>query len=402
MSPYGSGSHCTGTDLDFLVAEVSTLLVCANQSDALCYGLATRPPDVLPNGSFGFDASAAQAMGPLMIEHWRRTFRDAARDEEGDCEDRVEERVPDPKFPGAFAAEFGLTLEQYAAFVFRVALEAVELEDAHLQLRRSEVVQRLRDAGAMNPERAFESFALAPRARWDEQEPANAKKKDWFPWRYNRRLSIVRRPLVQLSLEDDPVVIVVPSVLSGTLGYLEQAALGDLPETLFDSPEMTACVGRAADRNGHEFTRRGAERLGKLKWETAREVSLTRFGGDDSLGDVDVLGWQQATGLVYAIECKSLRFDRTLGEVGERIAEYSAGTVGGKRTPLQKHLDRMSFLEGNREQLADFTGIAVDRLQLRSGLVTEKLVSMQFGGITRARLDLVTDYALLAEALPNR
>ena len=130
-------------------------------------------------------------------------------------------------------------------------------------------------------------------------------------------------------------------------------------------------------------------------------MSLTRFGGDNSLGDVDVLGWQQATGLVYASECKSLRFDRTLGEVGERLAEYSAGTVGAKRTPLQKHLDRMSFLETNRERLADFTGIAMDRLQLRSGLVTENLVSMQFGGIARDTLDLLTDYELLEEALPN-
>ena len=248
-----------------------------------------------------------------MSEHWRRTFRDAARDEESVGEDGVEEGVPASEFPGAFAAEFGLTLEQYAAFVDGVALEAVEMGGAHLRLRRSEVVQRLRDTGAMNPERAFESFALVPRARWDEREPANARERDWYPWRYNRRLSIMRRPLVQLSLEDDPVVIAVPSVLAGTLSYVGQAAFGELPETLFDSPEMIACVGMAADGNGHEFARRVAERLRELEWETEREVSLTRFGGDDSLGDVDVLGWQQATGLVYAIECKSLRFDRHIG-----------------------------------------------------------------------------------------
>ena len=104
----------------------------------------------------------------------------------------------------------------------------------------------------------------------------------------------------------------------------------------------------------------------------------------------------------YAIECKSLRFDRTYGEVGKRLAEYSAGTVEEKRTPLQKHLDRMSCLKANRERLADFTSISVARLQLRSGLVTEKLVSMQFGGTARKILDLVTDYELLEEAFPDR
>ena len=400
-SPYGTGSACTGTDLDFLVAEVSTLLECAAHSDALRHGLATRPPVMHPNGSFGFATSVADTTSLLLTEHWRRTFRDAAKDDEAGGGDGVEEGVADAGFPSAFIAEFGLSPEQYEAFVQQVTLEALELNGAHLRLRRSEVVHRLRDAGALNPRRVFEAFALAPRARWDEQNPANAKRRDWYPWRYNRRLSIMRRPLVQLSMEADPFVIVVPSILAGTLHYLYQAAFGDLPVTLFDSPEMGACIGRAADRNGHEFARRVTERLGELRWKTEQEVSLTRLQGEALLGDVDVLAWQPVTGLVYAIECKSLRFDRTCGEIGERLAEYSDGTVDGKRTPLQKHLDRISYLEANRERLADLVGIPVDRLQLRSALVTEKLVSMQFSGKAREMLDLVTDYELLEATLSD-
>ena len=109
---------------------------------------------------------------------------------------------------------------------------------------------------------------------------------------------------------------------------------------------MAACIGRAADKNGHEFARKVAKRFDGLKWKTKREVRLTRFGGGQSLGDVDVLAWQSATGLVYAVECKSLRCDRTCGEIGERLKEYSAGTVDGKRTSLQRHVERVSFLEG--------------------------------------------------------
>ena len=396
-SPYRTGSPCAATDLDFLVGEVSTLLECAGQRDALQYGLAARPPVMQPNGSFGFDASAGEATNLLIAEHWRRTFRDAAKDDEVGGE----EGAADPEFPSAFIAEFGLSLEQYAGFVDRVTWEALERNEALLRLRKSEVVHRLRDVGAMNPQRAFEGFALVPRARWDEDDPAHARARDWWPWRYNRRLSIMRRPLVQLSSEADPFVIVVPSILAGTLPYLHRAAFGDLPDRLFDSPEMATCIGRAADRNGHEFARRVAERLSELRWKTMREVRLTRFGGEGSLGDIDVLAWQPATGLAYAVECKSLRFDRTCGEIGERLEEYSAGTVDGKRTPLQKHLDRISYLEANRQRLADLVDIPVDRLQLRSALVTEQLVSMQFSGEAREVLDLVTDYELLEKTLPN-
>ena len=394
-SAHATGSPCSDTDLDFLVAEVATLLECAAQSDALYYGVATRPPVMHPNGSFGFDDATTAATGPLITELWRRTFRDAATDDDVDGRSGDQEGLVDSGFPSAFLAEFGLSPEQYETFVHRLTVESLEANSAHLLLRRSVVIRRLRDVGVLNPERVFEAFALVPRSRWDEDDPDDAQASDWWPWRYNRRLSIMRRPLVQLSAEADPFVTVVPSILAGTLAYLHQAAFGGLRSSLFDSPEMAACIGRAADRNGHEFARRVAERLGTLGWKTKREVGLRRLGGGKSLGDVDVLAWQPATGLVYAVECKSLRYDRTCGEIGERLNEYSSGAVDGKRTPLQKHLDRISYLRANPQRLADFVGIPVDRVQLRSALVTEQLVPMQFSGRAREILDLVTDYELL-------
>ena len=177
------------------------------------------------------------------------------------------------------------------------------------------------------------------------------------------------------------------------------AEVGGRPEALFDSAEMKAFIGWAADRNGHEFARKVEKRLAELDWNTAREMGVSRFGGADTLGDVDVLCWRPFSGVVYAIECKSLRFDSTLGEIGERLTEYAVGTVRGKRTPLQKHLDRMSFFEANREALADFTGIPEPRLQLRSGLVTDGLGSLQFGGDAREMLDVVAAYETLGEQL---
>ena len=169
--------------------------------------------------------------GVLIAEHWQRTFRDAATDDEVDRMRGEEEGAADPEFPSAFFAEFGLSPEQYETFVHRLTVEAVEANGAHLRLRRSEVVQRLRHVGAMNPERVFEAFALVPRSRWDEDDPENAKARDWWPWRYNRRLSILRRPLVQLSMKADPFVTVMPSILAGTLNHLHQAAFGELPDT---------------------------------------------------------------------------------------------------------------------------------------------------------------------------
>ena len=390
-----SGSPCTQTDLDFLIAEVWTLVECANQSDAIRYGIAAHPPAVQPNGSFQFDVSAMHLSSPMVGERWRRKFRDAAEHRDED------DGSLSPEFGRAFTAEFGLTPEQFGNFVYRTAMEVVDNAAALLMQRRSEVVRRLLDVGAVDADRAFGALVLCPRDQWDEAQPANAKPRDWYPWRFNRRLSVLRRPFIQLSLESDPAVILAPSLLADSLSYLAMAEVGGRPETLFDSPEMIAFIGTAADKNGHEFARSVENRLVELKWMTAREVRVTRFGGADSLGDVDVLCWRPTSGVVYAIECKSLRYDSTLGEIGERLAEYAAGTIEGKRTPLQKHLDRIAFFRTNLQALSDFTGIPAPRLRFRSGLVTESLGSLQFGGDARQMLDVVTDYELLEDQLSD-
>ena len=397
-SPYQDGVACTGIDLDFLIAEVSTLLECAAQSDASRYGLVARPPIIHANGSFDFEASIEHSIGPLQAAYGNRVFREAAEAHRYEPERRNEDKLEDGSFESSFIAEFGLHREQYARFVLRITEEAVEQHVPHLRLRRSKVVERLREVGVAEPERVFEGFALTPRARWDEAQPRNAKAKDWYPWRFNRRLSILRRPLVQFSMESDPEVLVMPSLLAGTLDYLSEAARGCLPGSLFDSPEMISYIGCAAERNGHAFNRKVAERLDGLRWITRQELSLTKLGGNAALGDIDVLAWRKSSDLVYAVECKSLRFDRTFGEIGERLSEYVVGMVGGSRTDLQKHLDRISYLKSNPEQVAKFTGIPVGRLQLRSALVTEKLVAMQFFGPAQDMLDLVADFDSLHEA----
>ena len=396
-SPLRGGLACTGVDLDFLIGEVATLIEFAGQSDALHFDLAAHQPTVHANGSFSFGLSIDELLGPYWDAQGERAFREAAVNYGTAFVRGGKSGGADVDFDAAFTTEFGLSIEQYGKFVGRFTTEAFERRTAGLRLPRNEVVRRFEKVGAPDPERAFEAFALAPRPKWDEDKPENANKRDWYPWRYNRRLSITRRPLVQLSTEKDPDVLVMPTLLERTLHYLCQALSSGLPASLFDSDEMKSWIGSAADRNGHDFNCKVAERLDKLHWEVRREVNLTCLGGSN-LGDIDVLAWRPDTGVVYVIECKRLLVDRTIGEIGERLTEYTTLAETGGRTPIQKHLDRISYLESSRNQLAQLTNIPVERLQLCSVLVTDKLVPMQFSERVLKKLDLVTDYALLDKA----
>ena len=398
-SPYHGGMACAGADLDFLIAEVVTLLECASQSDAMYYDdLAAHKPIVHANGSFGFDLSIDGTLAPFFETYGERTFQRAAGNYGSALVSDIEEEMIDEDFDAAFTMEFGLSITQYREFVVSLTDKALEQRTALFWLSRSNVLCRLRDLGVVHPERAFGMFSLSPRPKWDEDRPEEANKRDWYPWRYNRRLSLMRRPLVQISTNKDPYVFIMPTLLERTLGYLGMAESGDLPTSLFESEEMKSWIGHVADRNGHDFNRRVALRLNELHWKVHSELDLTSLGGGSELGDIDVLAWQLHTNVVYVVECKRLMLDRTIGEISERLAEYTNVVDAGGCTPIQRHLDRMSYLHSNRKRLAQLTNIPVESMKLRSALIADKLVPMQFSKRALRMLDLVTDYSLLEEA----
>lgn len=404
-SPSEGGHACSAIDLDYLVAEVGTLLDCAGQSDALRHGLATRAPIVHANGSFDFDGTFGLVVQqPYLAAHGERVFRAAAADygsafAVGDSGETGESAVVPDTFDAAFLAEFGVRLAQLYELAVRCAEEAIRQNRSQYRLAKRDILRLLREVGAQEPTRTYDALALLPRCRWDEANPDKAEARDWYPWRYNRRLSVTRRPLIQLSTADDPSVLVVPTLLNRTVRYLCEAVSGRLPKEIFDSKEMRSWVGGAVDRDGHEFNHAVAARLQELGWRTRPDLKLTMLGGGNELGDVDVLAWRPDQGLVYAVECKRLLFARTIGEIGERLTEYASRAETGKRTPIQKHLDRMAFLVANPAGLASLTGIPGDQLQIRSALVTDYLVPMQFSARAKEFVDVVSDFALLSEAL---
>ena len=399
-SPLAGGSACSWIDLDYLIADVGTLLECAAYSDAIYYDLATEQPTALANGSLGFDVSIGEMVGSYLGEYGERAVRSAANEYEQSFVLPTKSGDLDANFDLVFEAEFGLSVKKFAEFVGYNGAKAYQQSVAHFWTTRRELIDGLRDIGVVDAERSVASFALTPREKWDERWPKNAKQRDWYPWRYNRRLSITRKPLVQIDYGNDSMVLVVPTLLDRTFHYLIQSYHGRLPGSLFDSIEMIAWIGGAIDRGGHEFNRTVANELRKLGWKVKSEVNLTSLGGGVELGDIDVIAWLSTRKLVYFIECKKLMLDRTVGEIGERLREYTGGTVVGERTPIQKHLDRMRYLEKNRTRVGNFLEGMNQDLLLRSALVTDGLVPMQFLGPVRDMIDVVTDYGSLSRTFP--
>jgi len=144
---------------------------------------------------------------------------------------------------------------------------------------------------------------------------------------------------------------------------------------------MREWIGRANHLQRTAFNTKVAERMRDLGWRAEVEVKVTKILGKSlnrDYGDVDVLAWKPQSGIVLAIECKDLEFNKTMGEVAEQLADFR-GLIGpnGQRDALRRHLDRVDILAAHPAEIAKALRL-VAPVQIEGYLVFKNPVPMRF------------------------
>jgi hypothetical protein len=194
--------------------------------------------------------------------------------------------------------------------------------------RRSELVATLAKASTITTQQAAATFALlslVPRAQWRVVH-GKFNDKDWIPWRFRRRLSVLRRPFLQLDTSDDPETLYAPGVVRDALRLTLQAYhSGEVPSPHCESSEMKKWVGQSNNLLRSKLNSEVADRMKDLGWHAEKEVKFTHILGrplNRDYGDVDVLAWHPDSSRVLAIECKDVLFSKTLGQIAEQLSDF--------------------------------------------------------------------------------
>lgn len=282
-------------------------------------------------------------------------------------------------FLDAWQEEFCVPFDVYRRFVDALENHGIEHRQMLFILSRS-ALAGLADTPDVGLH-IVKSLELTPRPLW-RVPPEGYAWKDIAPSRYRRRLGLLRRPLIQIEIGDDPRYLVNPALVREGFGtmvgnYYEGAYADD-----HLGPAMLKYAGAARARDGAEFNERVASRMEELGWRVEREIKLTkvlRKGFDRDYGDIDVLAWKAESGRVLIMECKDLQFRKTYGEIAEQLSDYRgwASADGRKRDSLRKHLDRMALLREHLVELVRFLGLG-SMVKLESHLVFSHPVPMMF------------------------
>lgn len=261
----------------------------------------------------------------------------------------------DKQFIEAWNDEYGFTIDECLDFLDHLEDIAFSQKLAVIKVTEPELFPH--NTSKVSIQAILHSLVLYPRVSWDNT-PDGFDAKDWYPWKFRRRLSLVSRPIVKLDNSNDPIYFIAPASIRESFLYLVRGAYeAEFDDQFYSSDKMRIWNGDKSDKYGHNFNKQVASKLSELGWRTEPDVLITKIFNksfEKGYGDIDVLAWDEVSGRVLAIECKDLLFAKTYGEIANQLSEFRGI---GKKDRLKKHLDRIELLNKNLSIVEKYLGL---------------------------------------------
>jgi hypothetical protein len=371
-------------DLDRLLAMAYHLVNWATLSDNIALGILDYRLSVLASGRIGVEKTGPKEIwDPFITAKSVEDVETAIREFDSRFVTRAfgEERPFDSSgFDPAFKAEFGLTLSEIGAFHrFFTSLGFAQ---------RSPVVsvpiRELRDSISRDLgwhdskiETALDLFSLKSRNKWEEAPPGFTDREDIWPWRYSRRLSYLRRPLIQVPFGEKGSVIFwgprhVEEALRNLFGLVYTGRYKLQPES---SEEMEKLISSLREKASEIFVTEVKAWIEQhSSWTCHREVKIgpgEALEAPEDIGDVDVLCLDEAHRRILSIECKNVNHARNPREIRNELERF-LGDKDPADSWVGKHQKRHQWLEQNLAAVGATFALMEIPLQVKSLVLTSE------------------------------
>jgi len=357
--------------LDALTTELSDPELSFNEHDELAIGaqeayvraqssfLETYTEEVMANaeGAFSRNWSAPQP-APTLLEPEVSALDTAVAHETG-----------------------GPSVMEMRAFVEALAELGLDLGGEPNVLSRGDIEAKLTSKLGWSTTKVaagIEFLLLQPRgAFYSPATPPAWSKGDVQPWRFNRRLSYLRRPLIQRDTSSGE------QLLWGIRHVWEswplQLAYMQRSKFKATSPQLIKLLGHIGKQRGKEFEEKVAdlyERYPHYRVLRGRKKfngkTITRPGmPGQTLGDVDVLVAYGDQKVLEAVEAKDIAMALTPSELADELGTYfETGDRAKHSAAMERHTERVHWLRDNivdvlatfRPPITDASGWIVDGL----------------------------------------
>lgn len=365
---------------DRMLAIANQIVQRAYESDVLNYKISEVELSLLPSGRLGTRADtytsaskdflAAYAAGEVgrAETHFGRHWSDGSVLEPPSDLDRLEV---------AHQAEFGFRLTEVMDFLFNILNLGYDQQTDCKRLPYTVFVEELTKRTGWTKERTSECIQLMSlEARHDFLEPPPPfERVEVYPWRFNRRLSYIRRPLlIRGSGEAKEILWGTRHTYLAARHWFHLCMSARLPVSPGPrGSQLRGLFGEFVERQGREFndavvaafTRPGLVVRGRV-----RRIGRLRIQEDgNNLGDIDCLVANARRHKLLAVECKDLSVARNPHELARELQTLFVNDD----CAVNKHSRRVEWVKRNLTHVLEFLGVpASDRWSVDGLLVVDE------------------------------
>jgi hypothetical protein len=387
--PITGGQSAGVLDLQPLMSDAFLIFHLGGCSDAIQKGVMEPEIQITPNGNIlthaGFEDVVepfGRQFGITHLEH--ETSKYEKHFEPLKAVPYVDDTFPE-QFLNAVKEEYGLSIDELRGFRDTLEQYALEQRKCVFVARKEEIISYCAASKLTNARVArvaLDEFELWPRQGWDTT-PKGFKRKDWYPWRFGRRLSLIWRPFLRLEEGVNPRYVVSPGLIGTNLMHVLRLYYeGLVPADQCRTNAMKRWLGEEANRRGHAFASKVFEAMQSVGYQARLETKIDSLVDEKltrDFGDVDVLAWRPPGKTVLVIECKDLRFAKTPNEIAEQLTRFTGQILAsGERDDLLKHIDRCNLLKERSQVLAERIGMQRQDIKIETIVCFSNPVPMQY------------------------
>jgi hypothetical protein len=345
---------------DRLLALASEIIELGFLSDGLFYGVADIEVSRTPSQRLRYGNSiytdAVETHGKKFYERKADRALTSFEDEQYDLDENIAKL--DELANAAAIDEFGFSLIDIKRIGYAIGCSPFMMPNGVGSADYDELVEFLEKNFSFDRLK-IQSFLNRLTVEWraDYWKPLEPySRSDVSPWRFNRLLSYLRKPLIR---RDSKLFWGRRSTIQASIYLCDLVTSGRLQSPKSDS--MITLVGTISNHRGKAFNRDLARRVAEMKRYSVK-ASLTMFNGkslvrlnNDPIGDVDVSVVDRLTHTFFPVEAKSFAMAKTPSEVKNEFDGLFKDAKDGSKSAVNRHQERVEWLKNHMvDVLAEF------------------------------------------------
>ena len=385
--PYFSEKFPNNDDVDYLLSLMSEITYFGYVQDLIRFDIDNPKMGLLNSGRIGinkdffndvlskYDISNKEDELVDYKENFESNFnkhenKELGEEKEDDYLNNIDE---------AFINDWGISFSEINTISLFLAEYCFIQESSYSKMKENEFMELILKETKFNIEKInsyLKVLTLNSRGKMDAP-PKGYIIPEIFPWRYNRKLSYLRKPLIRIIDEDKKIWYLWSArfLIKASDNLIYQFSNASL-RVEDEHSKIRNLIAKRLNLKGKNFTNKVRDWLNqnpKLR-VVDFEVKIDKKGvliADKNYGDIDILAFNDSSKLIYCIECKNTKQAKIMYDFQRDIKNYT-------EKQLPKHIARNNWLINNVKQLSEKFNKNVDDYKVKSMVISSYQLPIKF------------------------